>query len=175
MRATPTIFACLGYLMEGPASGYDTLKAVREGSLRPFLSAGQAAIYEGLRSLEKAGALVSEQVMQSEKPNKVVYAVTGEGKALFSRLAARLLASDQSFLTALLIVRFHRFLPVDQVIDALDRQEAVLEAQKRSIAGLNLSVELAKLAPVFKDDCKKTIDAQVRFVRDLRVALIERN
>jgi len=61
-------------------TGYELTKEFNE-SLAYFWHATSQQIYKELDGMEKSGWLVSERVMQSEKPNKRVYAITPKGKA----------------------------------------------------------------------------------------------
>jgi len=61
-------------------TGYELTKEFDE-SLAYFWHAMSQQIYKELDTMEKSGWLVSERVMQSEKPNKRVYSITEKGKA----------------------------------------------------------------------------------------------
>jgi len=72
----------LGLLNEKPMTGYELDKEFK-ASLRYFWQAKGSQIYNELDSMEKKGWLASERVIQDEKPNKRVYAITDEGRAEF--------------------------------------------------------------------------------------------
>jgi len=61
-------------------TGYELTKEFNE-SLAYFWHATSQQIYKELDTMEKSGWLISERIMQSEKPNKRVYSITPEGKA----------------------------------------------------------------------------------------------
>lgn len=69
----------LGLLNYGPMTGYDLDKAFKE-SLGYFWQAQTSQIYRELAGMEKLGWLSSELVLQTEKPNKKLYALTTPGK-----------------------------------------------------------------------------------------------
>lgn len=72
----------LGFLCEGPKSGYD-IKQKMEYSVSYFFDASFGAIYPALRKMEKEG-LVEKQVIQQEgKPNKNLFVITDSGMAQF--------------------------------------------------------------------------------------------
>jgi len=60
-------------------TGYDTVKEFNQ-SLAYFWTATPQHIYKELDAMEKSGWLVSERIMQTEKPNKRVYSITELGK-----------------------------------------------------------------------------------------------
>jgi len=72
----------LGLLNYEPTTGYELTKFFNE-SLGHFWQAKASQIYRELDAMEQNGWLVSERVIQDEKPNKRVYSVTEEGKAEF--------------------------------------------------------------------------------------------
>jgi DNA-binding PadR family transcriptional regulator len=49
-------------------------------SLAYFWHASPQQIYKELDAMEKSGWLISERIMQTEKPNKRVYSITPQGK-----------------------------------------------------------------------------------------------
>ena len=72
----------LGFLMQGDLTGYE-LKHLMERSVGFFFGASYGSIYPALKDLEEAGLVRSTRVVQSERPNKKVYAITQEGVAYF--------------------------------------------------------------------------------------------
>ena len=72
----------LGFLMQGDLTGYE-LKHLMERSVGFFFGASYGSIYPALKDLEEAGLVRSTRVVQSERPNKKVYAITPEGEAYF--------------------------------------------------------------------------------------------
>jgi len=69
----------LGLLNYSPMTGYELDKAFRD-SLAFFWQAQTSQIYRELNSMERKGWLTSKRVIQKEKPNKRVYAITAAGK-----------------------------------------------------------------------------------------------
>ena len=72
----------LGMLNYGPMTGYELDKEFKE-TLAHFWQALPSQIYRELDTMEKKGWLVSERVVQEEKPNKRVYSITDKGKMEF--------------------------------------------------------------------------------------------
>ena len=72
----------LGLLSYESMTGYELDKEFK-GSLGYFWQAKGSQIYRELDAMEQNGWLVSERIIQDEKPNKRVYSITPEGKAEF--------------------------------------------------------------------------------------------
>ena len=72
----------LGLINNQPMTGYELNKEFK-ASLGNFWHATSQQIYKDLDSMEKNGWLISERVIQNEKPNKRVYSITAKGKAEF--------------------------------------------------------------------------------------------
>ncbi|HZG15245.1 MAG TPA: PadR family transcriptional regulator [Candidatus Bathyarchaeia archaeon] len=72
----------LGFLSEGEMSGYD-IKLAFSNSIGFFYDASFGAIYPALRKLEEEGLVTKQEIIQSGKPNKILYQITDSGKELF--------------------------------------------------------------------------------------------
>ena len=72
-------YGLLGLINLVPMTGYELDKEFKE-SLKYIWQATSSQIYSELDSMEQKGWLVSERVMQDEKPNKRVYSITEKGK-----------------------------------------------------------------------------------------------
>jgi DNA-binding PadR family transcriptional regulator len=74
----------LGFLSHGEMSGYD-IKQAFSNSIGFFYDASFGAIYPALRKLEEEGYVTKREIIQSGKPNKILYRITEAGKELFLR------------------------------------------------------------------------------------------
>ncbi|MDR1021585.1 MAG: PadR family transcriptional regulator [Synergistaceae bacterium] len=72
-------YGLLGLLNYGSLTGYELNKAFN-ASLGFFWQGQTSQIYRELVSMERSGWLVSERIVQKDKPNKKLYTITGEGK-----------------------------------------------------------------------------------------------
>jgi DNA-binding PadR family transcriptional regulator len=72
----------LGFLSHGEMSGYD-IKQAFGNSIGFFYDASFGAIYPALRKLEEEGHVTKQEVIQSGKPNKILYKITETGKETF--------------------------------------------------------------------------------------------
>ncbi|MEN6635102.1 MAG: PadR family transcriptional regulator, partial [Clostridiaceae bacterium] len=66
----------LGLLNYSPMTGYDLSKSF-QNSLNHFWQAQTSQIYRELRDMEKLGWIASETVIQTDKPNKNIFSLTG--------------------------------------------------------------------------------------------------
>ena len=69
----------LGLLNYGSTTGYDLDKAFK-GSLNFFWQAQTSQIYRELNAMEKQGWIISEMIIQMDKPNKKLFSLTEGGK-----------------------------------------------------------------------------------------------
>lgn len=72
----------LGFLNYGEMSGYD-IKQAFTNSIGFFYDASFGAIYPALRKLEEEGLVTKQEIIQSGKPNKILYKITEAGKEIF--------------------------------------------------------------------------------------------
>ena len=72
----------LGLLNQTPMTGYD-LDKLFNASLGYFWPAQYSQIYSELNKMEKKGWLTSQQIVQTDKPNKRIYSLTPAGKDEF--------------------------------------------------------------------------------------------
>src|ERR1700684_2942631 len=80
--------AILACLTERPMTGYELAKTF-DSSIGFFWKADHQQIYRELSKLRERGHIQGREVVQSGKPNKLVYTLTTEGKAAFRHWAAR--------------------------------------------------------------------------------------
>jgi DNA-binding PadR family transcriptional regulator len=80
--------AILACLTERPMTGYELAKTF-DSSIGFFWKADHQQIYRELSKLRDRGYIQGREVVQSGKPNKMVYTLTSEGKAALRHWAAR--------------------------------------------------------------------------------------
>ena len=89
--------AILACLTERPMTGYELAKTF-DSSIGFFWKADHQQIYRELSRLRDRGHIQGREVVQSGKPNKMVYTLTPEGKAAYDMNVAGL--KDGSLLDA---------------------------------------------------------------------------
>src|SRR5437879_7721360 len=80
--------AILACLTERPMTGYELAKTF-DSSMGFFWKADHQQIYRELSKLRDRGHVQAREVVQSGKPNKLVYTLTDQGKSAFRHWAAR--------------------------------------------------------------------------------------
>ena len=80
--------AILACLTEHPMTGYELAKTF-DASIGFFWKADHQQIYRELSRLRDRGQIQGREVVQSGKPNKLVYTLTAEGRAALRHWAAR--------------------------------------------------------------------------------------
>jgi DNA-binding PadR family transcriptional regulator len=80
--------AILACLTEHPMTGYELAKTF-DSSIGFFWKTDHQQIYRELSRLRDRGYIQGREVVQTGKPNKLVYTLTPEGRAAFRNWAAR--------------------------------------------------------------------------------------
>jgi DNA-binding PadR family transcriptional regulator len=78
----------LGLLRESPKHGYDIKIQVRE-ILSLFAGVKLCSVYYPLKVLEKKGLIKKKIAKVGKRPQRMVYALTGKGKARFEELLSK--------------------------------------------------------------------------------------
>lgn len=133
MALSNAILVCL---TEKPMTGYDLAKAF-EASIGFFWRASHQQIYRELAKLKAAGHIDAREVIQSGKPNKVLYSLTKSGRKELVDWSRR--TSSRAAIRDELLVKFYAFEHVDRGslreqleqrrkhhIDRLQRYERIL-------------------------------------------------
>jgi DNA-binding PadR family transcriptional regulator len=102
--------AILVCLTERPMTGYELAKTF-DASIGFFWRADHQQIYRELARLRDRGHVQGREVVQSGKPNKLVYTLTPEGKAALRHWAAR--PSSPTSIKDELLVRLYALDSVD--------------------------------------------------------------
>jgi DNA-binding PadR family transcriptional regulator len=102
--------AILACLTERPMTGYELAKTF-DASIGFFWKADHQQIYRELSKLRDRGHVQGREVVQSGKPNKLVYTLTPEGRAALRHWAAR--PSSPASMKDDLLVRLYALDSVD--------------------------------------------------------------
>ena len=102
--------AILVCLTERPMTGYELAKTF-DTSIGFFWRADHQQIYRELARLRDRGHIQGREVVQSGKPNKLVYTLTSEGRAALRHWAAR--PSSPSSIKDDLLVRLYALDSID--------------------------------------------------------------
>lgn len=130
MALAEAILVCL---TERPMSGYDLAKNF-DATIGFFWRASHQQIYRELSKLREKGLLVSQEVSQTGKPNRIVHTITPAGrKALFvwSGKPSRLPSSKDDLLVKLYAIDEMDLVALkDQLTIRLDQHKSLLEQYK---------------------------------------------
>jgi DNA-binding PadR family transcriptional regulator len=137
--------AILACLTERPMTGYELAKTF-DSSIGFFWKADHQQIYRELSKLRERGHIQGREVVQSGKPNKLVYTLTTEGKAAFRHWAAR--PSTPASIKDDLLIRIYALDAVDIEplrADLMARQEHHRDRYERYERILNKRFPLGNL------------------------------
>ena len=153
MKSPATDLACLAFVIEAPASGYDIFKASRAGSLRFAFKASQATIYDSLRRLEARGAVSPHRLPQDGRPAKIVYPPPPAGRKLAPQLARALLRQVPEGQHLRLLVRFAGLVPPTDLDSALEARKARLGQEIAEVIDIEsgLQASEAKVLAAFRN------------------------
>ncbi len=132
----------LGLLNYGKMTGYELDKAFKE-SLNFFWQAQTSQIYRELSTMEKSGWLVSEIVIQSDKPNKKLYSITEMGEKELSRWLVENGSIDEVQARSIFLMRlfFSGEKSVEQNISMLKKYREKFEAALSEVAKVGAYTE----------------------------------
>jgi len=166
--------AILGLLDIAPQSGYDLGRAFA-GSVAHFWHADQSQIYRTIDRLEADGAVETELIVQTGRPDRRVHALTDVGREelhawLRSPIEAPL--PKEPFLARLF---FAEPLGIDGVLALLDERADAIRAEREQLADLPRPTNGlgAVLRNATLDAGLRVADAELAWLSDVRVAVTE--
>jgi DNA-binding PadR family transcriptional regulator len=117
----PTAASLLGFLHDGPMSGWD-LVARAEERIGEFWSLTQSQVYRELARMAEGGLVeAGEPGTRARK----VYAITGEGRRAFAEWVSRPPGSEVIRFPLLLILAFGRHVPEERLASFLARHRII--------------------------------------------------
>ncbi len=81
-HSLPLDKVALGFLMSGPAHGYDLHSRIAR-ELGPVWHIGRGHLYNALRDMEREGRVQSTLLPQADRPPRKIYAITPAGREAF--------------------------------------------------------------------------------------------
>jgi len=106
--------------------------------------------------------------VQSEKPSKIIYSISTQGKNLFQEIARHLVNQDPDFRTTLLLVRFQKNLPSSLLQQAFSNQIRLLKQQWSANYDPDPSDEFLV---AFKNGATEVTKAQIKWIAEMQDAL----
>ncbi|WP_299039051.1 PadR family transcriptional regulator [uncultured Pseudokineococcus sp.] len=120
-----TAASLLGFLHDGPQSGYDLLRTA-ERAIGDFWSLTRSQVYRELAAMADDGLVVAAEVGARDRR---AYAVTDEGREAFRQWLSRLPAEEQIRYPLLLVLAFARHLPPGELAAFVAQHRAVHAAR----------------------------------------------
>lgn len=164
--------AILGLLDIAPQSGYDLGRAFA-GSVAHFWHADQSQIYRTIDRLEIDGAVATELIVQTGRPDRRVHALTDAGRAeLHAWLRSPIEASlpKEPFLARLF---FAEPLGVEGVLALLDERADAVRAEREQLAEIPRAAHDlgAVLRNATLDAGLRVADAELAWLADVHDAV----
>ncbi|MBN1954547.1 MAG: helix-turn-helix transcriptional regulator [Anaerolineae bacterium] len=133
-RRLPLEQALLGFLLQGPAHGYDLHRQVQDELGRVWY-VGISSVYAALQQLEDDGLVQSTVVAQADRPARKVFQVTAGGREHFVAWVRRpVLVIRDVRVEFVARLYFFRVLALDGVEHLISEQESVCRQQLERLA-----------------------------------------
>lgn len=128
-HSLPLDKVALGFLMSGPAHGYDLHGRVAR-ELGPVWHIGMGHLYNTLRDMERAGWVQSTPFSQADRPPRRIYAITPAGREVFLDWVRRPVPAVRDIRTEFLAkLYFLRALGLAGWTELVEAQKALLSAR----------------------------------------------
>jgi DNA-binding PadR family transcriptional regulator len=135
----PTAAALLGFLHEGPRSGWD-LWSTAQVRIGDFWTVTRSQVYRELAAMAEAGLVVSgETGPRDRKP----YALTDEGRQAFREWVESEPGTEQIRYPLLLKLAFGRYLPPERIAEFLASHRRIHAERLEQYRALRLELEAA--------------------------------
>ena len=125
---------CLGALVFGEATGYESNKMFEDGPFSHFLDASYGSIYPALTRLTDEGLVTCKAEQQERRPDKKIYALTDRGRQSLRNALHTPLAEDKFRSEFLFAVLFAHLLPRSRVVELVDQRLAAMKAKTEELA-----------------------------------------
>ncbi|MEZ0163255.1 PadR family transcriptional regulator [Kineococcus sp. LSe6-4] len=120
-----TVGSLLGFLHEGPQSGWDLMETARS-RIDGFWSLTRSQVYRELAGMAEAGLIVTDSTGARDRR---VYRLTDEGRAAFRAWVGETPGEENIRYPLLLTLAFARHLPPDRLAEFLTTHRAIHQAR----------------------------------------------
>jgi DNA-binding PadR family transcriptional regulator len=143
--------AVLSYLSQRPMHPYELSRTMRDNDDARSIKFSHGSLYMVFRQLEKAGFIAAQETLrEGQRPERTVYALTGDGRAELRDWMRELVAEPgheyPGFVAALSLIAA---LPPDEVTELLTRRRRRLGEQRAGIRKLIDDAVAAGTHPLF--------------------------
>ncbi|MFC5746884.1 PadR family transcriptional regulator [Actinomadura rugatobispora] len=167
--ANPLALAVLAFLLWEPMHPYELGRRLKETDKERSFKYNRGSLYMVVNQLRKAGFIVErETVRDTQRPERTVYELTGEGRAELYDWLRELVAQPQEeyprFGAALSLLSV---LAPDEAVELLGRRAEALDGQAEEIRGKVRQATEQGVAWVFlveEEYRLEVLDAERRFV-----------
>ena len=163
---------CLGVLSTGEASGYEIKKDIEEGMFSHFIDASFGSIYPALTQLASEGLLTVREQEQTGKPDKKVYAITGQGRQSLAKAIAVVPAKDKFKSEFLFQMLLQQFLTPELMVVAMDKQLRDLGEDLARIAECRSAEQPFAGASFVSGYGEAVLTAAVKYLGDKRAEML---
>ncbi|MEU8324009.1 PadR family transcriptional regulator [Nonomuraea sp. NPDC048881] len=170
--ANPLALAVLAFLLVEPMHPYELGRRLQETDKDKSFKYNRGSLYMVVKQLAKAGFIVErETVRDTERPERTLYELTGEGRAELYDWLRELVSTPQEdyphFGVALSLISV---LDPAEAVGLLERRAAAMTAQRAELARTADAARAGGVAWVFlvEDDYRLAVlDAELAFVARL--------
>ncbi|MEU1390722.1 MULTISPECIES: PadR family transcriptional regulator [unclassified Nonomuraea] len=170
--ANPLALAVLAFLLVEPMHPYELGRRLQETDKDKSFKYNRGSLYMVVKQLAKAGFIVErETVRDTERPERTLYELTGEGREELYDWLRELVATPQEdyphFGVALSLISV---LDPAEAVGLLERRAAAMTAQRAELARTADAARAGGVAWVFlvEDDYRLAVlDAELAFVARL--------
>ncbi|MFI7105944.1 PadR family transcriptional regulator [Nonomuraea sp. NPDC050227] len=170
--ANPLALAVLAFLLVEPMHPYELGRRLQETDKDKSFKYNRGSLYMVVKQLAKAGFIVErETVRDTERPERTLYELTGEGRAELYDWLRELVSTPQEdyphFGVALSLISV---LDPAEAVGLLERRAAAMTAQRAELARTADAARADGVAWVFlvEDDYRLAVlDAELAFVARL--------
>ncbi|MFF0869430.1 PadR family transcriptional regulator [Nonomuraea sp. NPDC003560] len=170
--ANPLALAVLAFLLVEPMHPYELGRRLQETDKDKSFKYNRGSLYMVVKQLAKAGFIVErETVRDTERPERTLYELTGEGRAELYDWLRELVSTPQEdyphFGVALSLISV---LDPAEAVGLLERRAAAMTAQRAELARTAEAARTGGVAWVFlvEDDYRLAVlDAELAFVARL--------
>jgi len=120
-----TVGSLLGFLHEGPQSGWDLMVTAQE-RIGGFWSLTRSQVYRELATMDAAGLITTDSTGARERR---AYRLTEAGRSAFAQWLAQTPAQEQIRYPLLLTLAFARHLPAERLAEFLAEHRALHQAR----------------------------------------------
>jgi DNA-binding PadR family transcriptional regulator len=168
----PLALAVLSCLLERPMHPYEISTTLRERNKEQSIKLNYGSLYSVVESLQKHGLIEAQETSrEGRRPERTVYAITGDGRAEFEDWLTELLSTPVKEFTSLEAgLSLMPGLPPDQVANLLDTRVEKLGAEIDDLESMHDAARKHGLPELFLIESvyrQRMLTSELEFVAQL--------